>query len=310
MKLRQTDTATRRLREIHPFSWRESLPTLKLLTPMVLFIWFCYVDIALVAEWKNWMAGKEAWLILPIVRRVVISCAVIGFGIGALVLILTRFSRPALETDQKGLLLRDRKNPRVRWKDLAQVTIEPVAKADELVKVVFHALSPHRRTAAPRPWPIVLERAHQLPDLIHELRLRHVEEPGFSVRELKEPLPALTRPIFQARWLYVYLFGMWLLLHGTPLLLVGLSKGSDTTRRTEARRPPEQFNRFVLEHFRSPQEFRRAIAFTGAGIDALGLIGLAVGWWGLKREAVSADVRRQAELKLAADLPGVAILPE
>ncbi len=311
MKLRQTDAATRRLRELYPFSWRESRPTLKLFMPMVLFTWWCYVDIALVAECKNWMAGKEAWLILPLVQRIVVSCAAVGFGIGALVLILGRFARTALETDEKGLLLRDRKHPRVLWRNLTQVNIEPVAKADELVKVVFHVLSPQKRTTAPRPWSIILERAHQLPELICEFRLRHVKEPGFSVRELEEPLPPPTGPRFQARWLYVYLFAMWLLIHGTPLLLVGLSKAGDPARRAEAsHRLPEQFSRFILEHFRSPEEFRRSIAFTGAAFDALGLVGLILGGWGLKREAARADARRRADLNLAADLPGVVILPE
>ncbi len=258
------------------------------------------------------MEGKQVGSFGHLIGTVVLGWCGLGFILMGAVFVIPRYSRPAIESDEKGLRLLNRKNPRVRWKDLSLVVLEPLPENPDLVKVVIHAVSQGKGSVPIRPWEIILERIGQLPQLLQDLKPRHLETPTFSVRKLDKPSLSGTgeRHGFRVRWLYCYMAGMWLLLHAMPLIIVGIAYGKSTRPRDEdVGPPPKAFVRFVLKHFRSPHQIRHAILEAGTGLGVAGLILLVAGERGLSREGKRTADSARAALERIKSLPGSTLLP-
>ena len=253
---------------------------------------------------EAWTHGEKSGSMARSCSWIIVGDTVLGFillGIGVLV---PRYSRPSLELDSKGLRFLNRKDPRIFWKNLTQILIEPVVGQADLARATFYAL---RDRKPRRPWGILLERKGQLPQLLEALSSQHLQTATFGVRELNAPFVPRPKPRFRSRWIYAYMFGFWLSLHGGPLIAVGLRNSSPSN--TDRSRPASaEFSRFILSNFRSPQEFQRAFLKVGAGLSTLGAVFLILGSRGMNQEGSKVTEGLSADLEDGRSAPGVTLL--
>ncbi len=195
---------------------------------------------------------------------------------------------------------------RVPWDRVFAFQVEPIASEASFAKInVRMALD--RKSKTIRSWSIAFDRKARLQALLSELRRRHEAHHCFGVQEFHEPLPPKKTYRIATSWMY--LLGAFLLLHGLPLIGLGLS--SDRSPQTPSRHenePPPAFRRFILAHFRSVAEMRKAMLVSGTILTGIGVLCLAWGWRSLTIRGKRNEEEMDKEIEEAANRPSDLIL--
>ena len=129
---------------------------------------------------------------------------------------------------------------------------------------------------------MVLRQADQEHALLSELEYFRQKGSNTSpVVRLDEPaLPRASNR--RPRSMVAAALGVYLLLHGLPLLGVGLlppDRSSDETRSSRfSSKETAKLKRFVLQTFTSAEEFRRVMLAAGGGLT---IMGVGLYFWGL-----------------------------
>lgn len=310
LKLKQTPEATRRWERASPNGQGRGWVVARELGPLIVFILACLADTLLLQNFQNWMAGKEVSSAWQLVMR--------GLGwMGGLVLfflgllwILRRWAGPAFESSSEGFRFSNRKLPRFRWEQLDAVFLEPIEKDPGLMTAIFCG-RPRRRDTLPfKPWRLILDRETQVAPLLEELRFRHAQSPGFLVRVLDRAAVESTPD--SARWrtsAYLYGLGLWLLMHGLPILgVIWAGSFENPSAGETGNPPPTEFARFVLDHFQSVESFRRALPGLGGCLSGLGLVLMGVGGLSMTREGRKWAVGFQKEVEARQRASGTTLL--
>lgn len=309
MILEQTAEATRRYRQAHPLSWARIWPAARLLIPLVVFILLSLAEIPIFKNLTRWIEGEATHSLSTVFWEVTVAWLTCGVFPVAVLLTVHWKSRLSVELNEQGLHFRNRKGPRHPWSQLESVLIEPMPEDSGLGRATFYSRLSPRQKLLFRPWQILLEIPSQRDALLQELEKLHPKHPTFSVRVLQnaaDPVPPTTRSM---RWIAAFVLGIWLLLHGLPLTVVGLNLSPAEIRPSSAANPPSQaFAEFLLEHFTSVKAFRRFLWTTGATLSAAGLIAFMIGSYGMNRQDAEGDRRSYEQYQHALAAPGTTIL--
>ena len=230
---------------------------------------------------KAWMEGETFANVAP--RLLLVIVGMVAF-LGVILEVTTRMGQRAkrvLQFDEKHVTFsHNTKLWRIPWAQVMAFQVEPIPSQADFKKIHCVGLAA-RRAKTPRKWSLVLDRTVQLPALISELRVRHQVRPSFAVEEFSEALPAAGPRRSPRIWPVV--LGYMFLVHGLPLLAVGLG-GERSGQPSEPRRElSESAQRFIIKHFASPHELRRCFLITGGVLTGLGL---GLGCWGIRMASV------------------------
>jgi hypothetical protein len=262
-----------------PLTWDVRWRSLKVLLPLLLF------SSAVLAEqvaFRAWLNDRNVILQLPLL----VGCSLLPIALMfALFEVRTRIAHRTKRTIK---LERDRVSispaqcNRIHWKQITTWQLEPIPQTSGLSKLTL-AYSFGKGGKHPRKWSMVLRQADQLQQFAAELE--HFRQNGVSSGEVARlSTPARLEPnAKRVRGMWVVVLGIYFILHGLPLLFVGLSPAN---RSPEEARSNSKFTakelakltQVIHERFSSPEQFRRFVLGLGGGFSALGG-GLYV--WGL-----------------------------
>ena len=139
---------------------------------------------------------------------------------------------------------------------------------------------------------MVLENQSQLQDLVHYLQTKKTEAPtDYEIEILERPaLPVSTAP-FLFLGMALNMGGLFLLLHGMPLLLIGLGNGNHHHSEDDSQFTPNEMakpGRFLLKHFHTLEELRHFCIVAGGVLTFLGLLLLIWSWLLMNRKTQAA----------------------
>jgi hypothetical protein len=264
-----------------PLTWRYRWEQYRRLLPLILFCSVCLLDQALL----------HAWLADQMFLGVFVKIAVCGLAISLVLFLGLEFgirsrhrSKRVIRIEDKGIYLKPSKRQLIRWKEVSAWLAEPIPQEPELSKltVLLSQSKKPQKTA----WSMVLDKS-QMRTMFAELELRkNIPPANFQIDILNEPSLPESRTRFSMAGLCLYLFGFYLLLHGGPLLLSGLTHGhshgdSGGSKFTSAE--IEKLARFFQAHFSSKAEVRHFFIVAGSVLTGLGLVFMVWGWLLMKR---------------------------
>lgn len=290
-----------------PITWSRRWRTLKLIGPVLAFITLSGLLLVGSTAFKSWVEGLpfEVSFFGILIAVLVLPGGV--FLISEMQLRISHRSKRILEIGTKGIIIRhyERQN-QIPWTSIYSIQIEPITGHSELSKINILFVS-GKKSKIPKTWSIALERSTQLPQLVSELKRRYQSQDSFAFQEFHEPLPpGKPRPIPN---LWPSMIGAFLLLLGLPLVFVTLSNhASDSNNDPPKNEPPEAFQNFIYDHFKTPEELDRFFLITGSVLSGLGLLSTVWGSVVLSRHSKQIQEIRKRELGDEARLTHTVIL--
>jgi hypothetical protein len=179
--------------------------------------------------------------------------------------------------------------PRVEWKDVLKIQLEPVADSPNLTKLTLTRLV-SRRKRKQRSHALVIENPVEVQVLIDFLREQKAERHvNFEIVVLDTPSsPQQVADLFWS--MSIFFAGLFLLYNGVPILLALLNP-SHGDSGSGSRFTPEQrakLTQFAIQHFSNRAEFRHFFLTLGFGLTVIGVAMLILGWHLMKRKESSA----------------------
>jgi len=203
---------------------------------------------------------------------------------------LTHRSKRKITLQPKRILISPAKYTRIAYKQVSRWRLEPLAGAPELTKLTLE-YSFGRKSKLQREWSMVLRKTDQEHQFLSELELlRQMNSSAAPVVRLPEPF-VLLKPQRRLRSMVAVAVGLYLLLHGFPLLLAsvipptGHSDPSPSESRFSAKETAK-LRRTVSRSFSSPQQFRIFVLVTGSTLTTLGGV---LYFWGLSSKPAISD---------------------
>jgi hypothetical protein len=199
-------------------------------------------------------------------------------------------SKRILELRDTRMLFHAGRHPKVvKWSEVAAVRFEPICETAEHCVTLVETRS--RKRKAGRPWALVLPWKDVRSLLVPELKRRMKDsttEFEIKFRERRsEPRPKLRLPM-----LWFFALGMFLLVHGMPLLgvgLIGMTKSEEERRERRVKveergndkiklsaEGEKRFERFFLDYIGSVERFNKLCLLIGGTLTVGG--GLLVGY--------------------------------
>jgi hypothetical protein len=182
-------------------------------------------------------------------------------------------SKRRIRLEPKRISITPAKCNRIPWKQVAAWRLEPLPHARGFSKLTLE-YSLAKGGKRPREWSMVLRQADQEQALLSELECFRQKGSNTSpVVRLNETAPprASNRRL---RSMGAAALGVYLLLHGLPLLGVGLLPPDRNSHETHSSRftskETAKLKRFVLQTFTSVEEFRRVMLAAGGGLTIMG----------------------------------------
>jgi len=307
-KFEQPRQLNRFVDESIPLTWMYRWETLRSVAPILVWCGLCGMEMVAVTALRGWLDGiPSKGVALPLFVGAVGPFLILVLVMEASLRMSQRTKR-VLEIDDKGIVTQHTKRRRVPWDRVVAFQIEPIPGETGLEKVNV-CRAPDRNSKVQRSWSIALERKVQLQLLLSELQRRHEAHDCFAVQEFHEPLPSKRTNRAATIPMFFWLLGVTLLLHGLPLIRLGLSsdRGPQNPPRHE-NEPPAAFGRFILEHFKSVAEMRKAMLVSGTILTGVGALCYAWGWRSFTIQGKRNKEEMDKEIKEAANLPSDLIL--
>ena len=261
-----------------PLSWEVRWKAIRPDLPMLAC---CSVLLVEQVAFRLWLNDRNFVAELPLL----VACLILP---GALVTLasevqvrISHRSKRRIRFEPKRICITPAKCNRIPWKQVAELRLEPLPHAPGLSKLtVEYSLA--KGGKRPREWSMVLRQADQEHALLSELEYFRQKGSNTSpVVHLNEPAPtrASNRRL---RSMGAAALGLYLLLHGLPLLGVGLLPPDRNSHETHSSqftsKETAKLKRFVLQTFASAEEFRRVMLAAGGGMT---IIGAGLYFWGL-----------------------------
>ena len=218
MRIEQPAALNKHVDESIPLTWAIRLKMFRLVCPLLLL---CSVQMMEIVLIRLWLSGRNfsdhVWALL--------AAGVFPFALvfiaAELTLRLHHRTKRTLELEKDAIKITPSKISRVPSERVYAWWLEPVPMKTELRKFTVD-YSPDKKGDSHRFWSMVLTQPDQTQALRLELdRLRAAGRREAPLIELSEPRPRMQ--LSRGRALWVFAAAMYLLLHGMPLLLAGLS---------------------------------------------------------------------------------------
>ncbi len=263
-----------------PLTWRYRWRQLKLLLPIWIFAWVCLLETGI---FQAWAANRLSFGLVLADLGGGIALLLFLFGILEVGIRLRQRSKRVLRIDDNRIVVKPARNQFLRLKQISKFQFEPIAEAPTCTKLrVFTSGSKRQGRAF---WSMVLESPTQMRELIGCLQMKEVAASArYEIEIVEKPLQPESPVPISYLGISLYLGGMFLLLHGVPLLFVALSRGhsghdSDMTEDQRAK-----FGRWIASHFSSVDQLRHFSLCLGLALTVLGLAMLIWGGWSMKRQ--------------------------
>ena len=255
-----------------PLTWTVRWNALGFVLPLLLFS--SVVGMETVA-FRSWLDDRSLMQSLPELLGIAATPVVM---IGVLWEALTRVahrSARTLKLEEKRITIKPARCERLRWERIKGWQIEPIAGAASLVKLTM-TYAVNKNGAALRRWFMVLDKQSQEPAFRRALdSLRQDGVPAPLAVELEAPLESemRRRPV---RGMIPAALAFFLLVHGTPFLLAGLSHSSGREQAasdTSTLTAPEKakIQAFVGRHFASREQYKRFCTVAGGATTLSGV---------------------------------------
>jgi hypothetical protein len=159
------------------------------------------------------------------------------------------------------------------------------------LKIFLHG-RPNQKPSGRAFWSMVLENPSQMQELVRYLQTKKTETPtDYEIEILEHPaLPENSAP-FPFLGMALYMGGLFFLLHGVPLLLIGLGNGNHHHSEDDSQFTPNEMaklGRFLLKHFHTLEELRHFYIVAGGVLTFFGLLLLIWGWLLMNRKTQAA----------------------
>ncbi|MGA2867050.1 MAG: hypothetical protein ABSF95_21450 [Verrucomicrobiota bacterium] len=273
------------------FRWQELKPLLPLLV-------CCGIVLVEQVVFRLWLNDRSLISELPLLLVCALTPLALWMAaVEAQVRVAHRTKR-TIKLEPKRLSISPAKHNRIAWNQIVAWRLEPLANAPEFSKLTLE-YSLGKKGKLRREWSMVLRQPDQQQAFLSELEhLRQVGSNPAPVIQLPEPcLPRASRR--HLRGMVMLALGFWCLVHGLPLLGVGLlppGRRPDEPRSASEFTPKEtaKLQRTVTRLFPSREQYRLFLLVTGGGMTALGLglyfrggwaraqLGSAAEWHGVK----------------------------
>jgi hypothetical protein len=267
-----------------PLTWQWRWSQLKIILPIWIFTCACLIETALFHAWLSNRLNPVFFLTL--FAGCVFVLFIIFGGIELQVRIRQRAKR-TIQFTEKRIVIQPAKIRFFRWEKITKFHFEPVIDAPNLSKLSLFFSGRSAGQASKLPfWSMVLE-SPQKQELLRYLQAKKVEAPtGFEIETLERPpQPGIPAP-HPLLGISLYIGGLFLLLHGAPMLLVALSKGHHDSGGDSKFTPEEtaRLGQFLAHHFSSRAEFRHFFLTLGIGLTTAGVALMIWGWRSLHRK--------------------------
>jgi len=279
--------------------WRE----FKLVAPLLLVSSFMFAEMVAYRLWlDDRLSSPKGLLHLLLTAAFIFLVLPILFAVSLCLSRLPwRWTKPAKRTirlEEKGIRLSQTRNDRVWWKQVRRWFLAPIPDRGDLLTLTLEcgsATKPSRRY-----WSIILEARDQRQAFLSELEhLRKLGRTEAPVVELLRPMPQ--RPVSYAG-LWALSLAFLLLVHGFPLLLVGVLP-HDTKEPPRPLSPPqqakmEQLMRPLIRglHISNERQLRLLFSLSGGLLTATA-IGICV-WSDRRLKRQLREINRLYDLEL------------
>lgn len=255
-----------------------------MLLPLLVFTCVCLLEMGV---WKAWLADKLSFdFILTLLGGCLVLFLFI-FGILEIQIRTGQRSKRVMQIEDKRIIVRPAKNQFIRWKRVSKFQFEPIPEAPGLMKLKLFGLASKKPRRA--IWSMVLENPAQVQELIGSLQKRAAEVPtNYQIELLEKPMPLEHPARFSFLGSSIYLSGMFLLLHGVPMLFATLGRSHHDSDGNSKLPLAEiaKLNHFFLKHFSSKEEFRHFLLTLSIILIVAGVFLLILGWLLMNRKKV------------------------
>lgn len=260
------------------FTWTLRWQRYKTALPLVSFIYICMVEIVVI---DGWLTEKPILdLVAPMIVSVTFSFLII-WGVLELQIFYYHRCKRELRIEDDKIFFRSGDRFSLRWKLVKQFQFEPVADAPGLTKLRVRGFTADWPRRERQLCAVIIERPAQVPELIQCLETkRTAPKADFEIRILEKPAEPPPTKHFSFLGRSLNLGGVYVLLHGIPLLCVALGLGhwhrDETSQTVSTARVAWEY--FVLRHFSSVAQLRDCLLWLGVSLTISGAVLFILGW--------------------------------
>ena len=267
-----------------PLTWNWRWRQLKMTLP----IW-CFALAWLIEIWlfKAWLASKLALDGLAILLGAWLVMILFTFGMAEIQTRIQQRSKRIIQFKDNKIIVKPAKSGLVLWKRVAKFQFEPIPEMQGMTKLkLFLHGRPNEKMAGRTFWAMVLENPSQVQELVRYLQTKRTESPiGYEIEILERPALEPSVP-FPFIGMSLYMGGMFLLLHGGPMLL-GLLNHDHHDSDGDSKFTPEErakLHQFLARHFSNKEELRHFFLTLSICLIVAGIALLVSGWWLMNRK--------------------------
>jgi len=207
-------------------------------------------------------------------------------------------SKRIIQFKDNKIIVKPAKSGLVLWKRVAEFQFEPIPEMSGAMKLkLFLHGRANQKLSGRAFWATVLENRSQVQELTRSCKPKKTKRlPILKLNFLERPAqPALSAP-FPFLGMSLYFAGVFLLLHGMPMLLAMLNHDHHDSGGNSNLTPVESANlaRFISRHFSSREEFRHFYLILSICLTIAGVTLLALGWWLLNRKQPLTHTEKRA----------------
>ncbi len=285
MTIEQPSNLNRLVDDTIPLTWQVRWRSFRNVVPLLLFCSINGVEMMLLRLWLRHRPIVAEW---PMLLLMAVFPFVLLFLAMELLLRLNHRTKRRLRFEPKWITITPTKQNRVRWERISAWRLEPVSGETDLARLTIEYRL-NKKARYLRHWAMVLSQ----PDQVHALRaeLERWRQVGKNTAALTElPKAMLVKQRARVRGMWLFALALYCLVHGFPLLGVGLSSSSSREERPaeESRLTPaerEKLGRLFVRYFKTPERYRRFLVLTGGGLTGMGV---ALYFWAFARMRKSA----------------------
>ncbi|HTY88490.1 MAG TPA: hypothetical protein VMB80_13565 [Candidatus Acidoferrum sp.] len=275
-----------------PLTWDYRWRQIKILLPIWFFSLLLLLEIGL---FRAWLADKLQWDRLAVLIVAVPTMFLFVLAVAEIQTRIQQRSKRVIKVEDQRIILKPAKHSFIRWKQISKFQFEPLLEDSGLMKLkLFLCGRPSKRNSGRAFWSMVLERPTQVQELTDCLQKRRMEAPAdFQVEVLEKPLPPEQAGPIPFLGMSLYWGGVLLLLHGVPLLFIGLTDGGHHDSENDSDLAPNEkakLGRLILKYFHTIEELRHFYIVAGGVLTVLGLLLLIWGWLLMNRKPQTTPV--------------------
>lgn len=262
-----------------PLTWQWRWCQIKMTLPIWVFSFACILEMGL---FKAWLSDKLSFGLLLTWLGYCLFALVLIFGIIEAQVRIRQRSKRVIRFESREILVKPAKNQLIRWNKVAKFQFEPIPEAPDLMKFkLFLRCRPNKKLPTHAYWAMVLQNQSQVQELTRYLQANKTETPtNYEIEILDRPWsPEYSTP-FPFLGLSLGLGGMYLLLHGVPILLAVINRNRHDSDETSKLSPVEsaKLGHFILKHFSSKEQFNHFFLILSISMIIVGILMMALGW--------------------------------